>query len=57
MVTKLRDIRIKTGMSVSTGSKIWYNSQTNTNIELHGQEPGIKLALQNCHLNNQQALE
>lgn len=47
MVNKLRDIRMKTGMSVSElARRSGTTRQTITNSELHGQKPGIKLALQ-----------
>ena len=58
MVNKLRDIRVQTGMSVSElARRTGTTRQTITNIELHGQEPGIKLALQIAQALNRDAKE
>lgn len=46
MTNRLRDVRESIGMPVSELAKRAGTSrQTITNIELHGQEPGISLAL------------
>ena len=56
LVNKLRDIRLQTGMSVSElARRSGTTRQTITNIELHGQEPGVKLALQIAQALNKDA--
>ncbi len=44
---KVREARLEVGMSLSELARRSKTSrQTITNIELHGQEPGVKLGLQ-----------